>query len=391
MNNAEEMNSQFHNNEMECFSIEKNILKKSIKDALTYAFLSLPFTNANIKSGSPGTGLKISNRVENILKGKIAESIILEMFKKDSLFIQRHNLSHYIASCPKKTPFWECDRVDAVKMNINNQIVSEIDIKTMNINWKEQNPPSLEQLSQFIIKRSTRAPSNEPEIHYPFGILLEEPWRHYHKLLQQTENKKTTKKLDLPFEVLFGLCPKLSLEKKQFSELTELYIEYYSNWQQNKSSNLKQGRIEFPGRLKITTIPIPLKNLIQTPRTYPACLEWIIENWNRIEPIIQSTSILIEELMQDYWIWIFGVADQNSAIHFIKIYQNDGLYFNRRKLWSSATRSPIEKKWSKQSKLFKKEQNACEKVLHPPDDLYLNNHAIDVSSHYVRAMIEYLR
>ena len=87
------------------------------------------------------------------------------------------------------------------------------------------------------------------------------------------------------------------------------------------------------------------------------------------------------EIMQGYWIWIFGIVNQDSAAHFKRVYQNDWISYEGNKIWTSAMRSPHEKKWYN----YKDGRRVSKPEIHGDDHphLYWNNNTIDIATEWV--------
>ena len=74
------------------------------------------------------------------------------MFSEDSELVEMN----YIEEYPTQTPYWEKDICDAVKRSINDgEIISQVDVKGIFIDWDLQEPPSLEEINQieFVLKK----------------------------------------------------------------------------------------------------------------------------------------------------------------------------------------------------------------------------------------------
>tara|TARA_B100001250_G_C19796160_1_gene788805 strand:+ start:608 stop:1492 length:885 start_codon:yes stop_codon:yes gene_type:complete len=84
-------------------SIPKNIYEQILMESLEYAILSIPFTINRM-------GIDfIEKRVENIIKGKLAEGIF-------DFFCHSNNINIDFKSC--ETPFWTIDKKDFIYQNL---------------------------------------------------------------------------------------------------------------------------------------------------------------------------------------------------------------------------------------------------------------------------------
>ena len=349
--------------------------RTSLNKALNYAFISLPFTNANINIGTANYGLSLEKRIENIVKGLLAENIIIEIFSKNSDLVYKN----YLKDFPDQTPYWEKDKCDAVKKSLETEkILSQVDLKGLNINWTLKKAPNISELNQMELHRSTRAPNPNHIIIRPLVMLLEAPWRHFNKLKTQYQTYRMNHKVKYPHENLIFLCPNFSLSNlNENSRLLELYLSYYQYWE--NSSNKRNNFIKLN-----KTIPEQLREFTQKSHEYPESILWLIDNWEQINNCINN---IIDELMKDllgYWVWIFGIVNQDSSKYFEKVYQNDWIDFNGTKLWNSATRSPHEKKWTNYKIRKRKSKPIIAGDDHP--DLYWNNNTIDIASEWVYAI-----
>jgi len=362
----------------ETISIGRRNFQNALEKSVTYAFISLPFTNANISIGSESYGLNLERRVENIVKGLLAENLIIDKLSRDSNLVQ----NNYLAEYPEQTPYWEKDICDSVKKSkTDDNIISQVDIKGIHIKWDLQNYPTVDDLNQTELKRTKRCPDQHTVIRRPLAMLLEEPWRNFNKLKTQYKTHRMKERVNFPHECLFFLSPRFEFEELRNNEvLLSLYEEYYNVFYQtpHKEQDYIELNEEIPSNLEFFT-----SNAVR----FPKSIKWLLENWEVIDSCLKR---IIEELivtLEGYWIWIFGFVDQQSTNSFKKVYQNDSIFLNDKKLWSSATRSPHEKKWTKFTKGKRKSRPLIDEN-HP--DLYWNNNTIDISSPFVYSIQDHL-
>jgi len=164
------------------------------------------------------------------------------------------------------------------------------------------------------------------------------------------------------------------------NDLLSLYEEYYNVFYQtpHKEQDYIELNEEIPPNLECFT-----SNAVR----FPKSIKWLFDNWEIIDSCLKR---IIEELivsLEGYWIWIFGFVDQQSTDSFKKVYQNDSIFLNDKKLWSSATRSPHEKKWTNFTRGKRKSRPLIDEN-HP--DLYWNNNTIDISSPFVYSIQDHL-
>ncbi|MBD3192838.1 MAG: hypothetical protein GF308_19520 [Candidatus Heimdallarchaeota archaeon] len=353
------------------FSITPTIFKESLLDSLYYAFLSLPFTNANISVGTDRYGMSLERRIENIVKGLLVEKVIIKMLGKEAKITKEH----YLTEFPEKTSYWEKDNCDAVrKTMVNDEIVAQVDVKAINIDWSHKTPPTMNQLNETKLERTDRAPETREKVKRPLVMLLEAPWRHFHKLKTQYKTYRMKVPVQYPHENLVVLAPKFSLPLKDNRELLMLYREYYQNWE--NTQNKREDFVTIKSK-----IPKKLSEFIVEEERYPESIDWLISHWDEIKSCLEKITEELSEYLVGYWIWLFGVVDHYSAKHFIKVYQNDKISYDGKTLWSSATRSPHEKKWTNYKKGRRKSKPRIAGDDHP--DLYWNNNTIDISSEWV--------
>lgn len=359
--------------------INNEVFRNSLEKALYYAFLSLPGTNANVNVGTANYGHSIGKRIENIVKGLLTENIVIEMFSQNS------NLTeiNYIEEYPTRTPYWDKDICDAIKKTREDEsIVSQVDIKGIFIDWNVSESPSVEELNQMELVRSNRAPDQDHIITRPLIMLMEEPWRNFNKLRTQYETYRKKYRVRHPHENLCFVCPKFTLSNLQNdTDFLNLYQNYYDNWESTSNSVDQFIRIN-------DELPENLKKYTLDSTRFPRSIQWLIQNWSDIETCLDE---IINELLVSlagFWIWIFGFINQESALHFEKVYQNDGINFNGKRIWSSATRSPHEKKWTDYQSGKRKTRPTIIGDDHP--HLYWNNNTIDVSSNWVYAIRDQL-
>ena len=359
--------------------IGNEIFRNSLEKSLYYAFLSLPGTNANVSIGTAKYGHSLEKRIENIVKGLLTENIIIEMFSQDSSLTK----TNYIEEYPTQTPYWNKDICDAIKISGDDgEILSQVDVKGIFIDWNAAEPPSVGQLNQMELVRSNRAPDPENIIERPLIMLMEEPWRNFNKLRTQYKTYRMNHRVRHPHENLCFMCPKFTLSNLEYDEeFLNLYQGYYDNWE--STSNKVDDFIAINEEL-----PEKLKRFTMDSTQFPESIQWVIENWVNIEICLDG---IINELLTSlagFWVWIFGFINQESTQHFERVYQNDGISFNGKRIWNSATRSPHEKKWTDFKNGKRKTMPEITGDDHP--HLYWNNNTIDVSSKWVYAVADYL-
>lgn len=359
--------------------INNEIFRDSLEKSLFYAFLSLPGTNANVSIGTARYGHSLEKRIENIIKGLLAENVIIDIFSQDSNLTE----TNYIDEYPIQTPYWDKDICDAVKFSGDDgEILSQVDVKGIFIDWDAAEPPSIPQINQMELVRSSRAPDLDDIIERPLIMLMEEPWRNFNKLRTQYETYRMKNRVRHPHENLCFMCPKFTLSNlENDDEFLNLYQGYYNNWEStsNRAADFIAIHEELPERLQRFTI---------NATRFPESIQWVIENWENIETCLDG---IIDELLislRGFWVWIFGFINKESAQHFERVYQNDSIRFNGKRIWNSATRSPHEKKWTNFQKGRRRTRPSITGDDHP--HLYWNNNTIDISSKWVYAVADYL-
>jgi len=367
-------------------SKDKNIIPdkfftNSIENALYYAFLSLPFTNANVNIGADNYGLDLNKRIENIVKGLLPEYIVLQMFSSDSKLVK----NNYLVEYPEQTAYYIRDKNDSLRCSLeDNEIIAQVDVKCITLKWDLFNFPTRDELEVMHLRRSSHSPYSNHIIERPLIMLLEDPWRHFNKLRYQYDSRYRKRyELQYPHENLSIITPRFQFENLiNNDEFLKLYKKYYSNWEKN--SNKREDFI----KIDSYDFPEKLANYIRGADKGPKSLIWLVKQWDFIEEILDDMVKELSKAMKGYWIWLFGFVDQESAKNFEKVYQNDWISFNGRSIWSSATRSPHENKWTD----FKKGKRISEPDITGDDhpDLYWNNNTIDIASKWIYPINDYL-
>jgi len=208
--------------------------------------------------------------------------------------------------------------------------------------------------------------------------LPEAPWRHYHKLLEQTTVKG--KKLDLPFEIIFTIAP--VFDHTTSDEMLELLKEYIEQNHSRKS-------LPIP-----TKIPQQLRKYFPPVEERPESSDWILNNWNKISNLIRNEAEITFKNLDGFWIWILGVADQKGAKNFIKLYQDDKIHMEIEDkdtvIWNSIIPPPYLRKY--QSYLRKKEEGEdipAPEIDPEHPDYYLNNHTTDVYTNDLKPLKDF--
>lgn len=356
--------------------IDNKIFYKCLEQSLFYAFISLPYTEALVEVGTDKTGLDLKKRYENIIKGRISENLILEYFSKDSPLVKKS----FLAEHPVQTPYWKEDICDTVRCSKNtDKIISEVDVKGLNIKWNKNKNPSINNLNKTELIRTKRCPDPSIKVCRPLAMIFQKPWRHFEKLKYQFKNSYMKEKVEIPHENLLVLSPVIEIiDLKRNRELLKLLEEYYSYW--DKSSDKREDFINIKNK-----IPEGLSKFTCNEAKAPESIKWLIINWkdivNCIEPIIKE----LMSQFKGYWMWIFGFVNQKSADHFTEVYQNDYIDYANRKIWSSVRRSTYEKQW-------KKYKNGTRKSKPDVDEehQFWNNNTIDVASEWVFSVKDYL-
>lgn len=356
--------------------IDNKIFYKCLEQSLLYAFISLPYTEALVEVGTSKTGLDLKKRYENIIKGRISENLILEYFPKDSHLVKKNFLAEY----PEQTPYWKEDICDAVKCSKNtNKVISEVDIKGLNIKWNKIKNPSVDNLNKTELKRTNRCPDPSIKVRRPLAMIFQKPWRHFEKLKYQYKNSYMKEKVEIPHENLLVLSPVIEIiDLKRNRELLKLLEGYYSYW--DKSSDKREDYINIKNE-----IPEGLRKFTSNEAKAPESIKWVIINWKDIvNCTTQIMKVLLSQL-KGYWMWIFGFVNQESADHFTEVYQNDSINYVNKKIWSSVRRSTYEKQWKKYNNGTRKSKPKVDE-----EHQFWNNNTIDVASEWVFSVKDYL-
>lgn len=356
----------------EGYSISDDIFRESLNQALYYAFISLPFTEALVKVGTARTGLSLQKRLQNIAKGRISENIITCIFSKDSDLTKENYLTDY----PEQTPYWTHDICDCVRRSKKtDEILSEVDVKGLNIKWSVNEQPRINDINNMQLLRSPRASNQKSIIKRPLVMLFEAPWRHFQKLRTQFTNHYMNNKVKYPHENICVLCPSFEFTSlRENEQLLTLYNKYYDYWE--SSSNKKRDFIAINKK-----IPESLEQYTCNADLLPESINWLIKNWKTVQTTLNDAINDLMELLKGFWIWVFGFVDQQSAKYFEKVYQNDYISSTGQRIWNSATRSPHEKKWTNYKKGKRRSEPEIAGDDHP--HLYWNNNTIDVGSKWV--------
>ncbi len=356
-------------------NISNENFRNSLEKTLYYAFLSLPETNASVSVGTANFGHSLKKRIENIVKGLLAENIIINVYSEDSNLVR----NNYITEYPTQTPYWEKDICDAIRVSLNNEeTISQVDIKGIYIKWDVNRYPTIDEINGMQLRRSTRCPDKNNIVERPLIMLMEEPWRNFNKLRTQFGTFRMKRRVDHPHENLCFLCPKFTLSSiRDDNDFLNLYENYYNIWEHTSNK-----RADF---IPITQeVPENLQRFTFNSTLFPESITWVINNWDRIQNCLDNMINQLMEFLEDFWIWVFGFIDQASTNYFERVYQNDRIVYDSSTIWSSATRSPHEKKWTDFQKGKRKSEPNIAGDEHP--HLYWNNNTIDVSSEFVYAV-----
>ncbi|MHA1299125.1 MAG: hypothetical protein ACTSO9_06820 [Candidatus Helarchaeota archaeon] len=311
----------------------------------------------------------------DIVKRKFIDDMVLYIFQKGGLGYTKKG---YLEPFSKDSPYWIENEANAKRFDAQGNLLATLNIRNNYIKYTTKKPPTVDELSTTKLERSDKSPENAQEILHPLAILPEAPWRHYHKLLEQTTVKG--KKLDLPFEIIFTIAP--VFDHTTSDEMLELLKEYIEQNHSRKS-------LPIP-----TKIPQQLRKYFPPVEERPESSDWILNNWNKISNLIRNEAEITFKNLDGFWIWILGVADQKGAKNFIKLYQDDKIHMEIEDkdtvIWNSIIPPPYLRKY--QSYLRKKEEGEdipAPEIDPEHPDYYLNNHTTDVYTNDLKPLKDF--
>ncbi|MHA1377070.1 MAG: hypothetical protein ACTSRG_01695 [Candidatus Helarchaeota archaeon] len=350
--------------------------KDALINAITEAFISGPLIEFGLKLAAKKGDDTLKNSFTDVVKRRFIDDMILYIFQKGGL---GYNKTGYLEPYDKNLPYWIEGEADAKRFDREGNLLGTMNIRNNYIKYETKEPPTIDELSTTKLQRSNKSPENAPEILHPLSILPEAPFRHYHKLLEQTD-KKNGNKLEVPFEIMFTIAP--IFDHETTDELLELLKEYFEQDHSKKE-------LPIP-----TRIPQLLRKHFPKTDIRPASSDWLLKNWNKIEGIIRKEANETFKKLDGFWIWILGVTDQKGVKNFVKIYQDDKIYMDIKDkdtvIWNSIIPPPYLRKYQ----YYLKKKEAGEDISAPeidPEhpDYYLNNHTADVYSNDLKPLKAY--